>query len=82
MLSFTAWSGEVVFRQGVESNALMPLSMVTVCPQEKAGYMVRSVRFIIITLVHKKKKMNKAIVREFEHFGSTTDLAFLEGWEA
>ena len=34
------WSLNVFLRQGVESNAIKPLSqpMVTVCPQENAGY--------------------------------------------
>ena len=35
----------VVFRQGVKSNSLMPLTMGTVCPQVMADYMERSMRF-------------------------------------
>ena len=45
MSSFTAWSDEVFFRQGVESSALLSLSaspMVTDVSREKAGYMERS----------------------------------------
>ena len=46
MSSFTSWPDDVFFRQCAESNFLMLLSMVTVCSQEKAGYMERSMRFI------------------------------------
>ena len=48
MSSFAACSDEVFFRQGVESNALSSLGkpIVTVCPKEKAGHMVRTMRFI------------------------------------